>query len=198
VAWQGLGFAADAQVVLQELEQMGTRPVTPEEAFTAWEHLERYEVAQAVMVPLPSSERPASVASDTDRTSPASWSQMPAEDRLSELKTGLRAILARELRMSASALNVDQPFPELGLDSMMAMTILRETRKLVGIDLSAHMLFDHPTIASLAAYLADLLAPPEVPEEDTSDLAFDSAGSVLDELFDSVESASAGSESGVL
>ena len=197
VAWQGLGFAADAQVVLQELEQMGTRPVTPEEAFTAWEHLERYEVAQAVMVPLPSSERPASVASDTDRTSPASWSQMPAEDRLSELKTWLRAILARELRMSASALNVDQPFPELGLDSMMAMTILRETRKLVGIDLSAHMLFDHPTIASLAAYLADLLAPPEVPEEDTSDLAFDSASSVLDELFDHVESASAGSESGI-
>jgi hypothetical protein len=80
---------------------------------------------------------------------------------------------------------------------MMAMTVLRETQKL-GIDLSANMLFNHPTISSLAGYLAALLAPAEVPEEDTADLAHDSASSVLDELFDSVESATAGSESGVL
>ena len=80
---------------------------------------------------------------------------------------------------------------------MMAMTVLKETQKLVGIDLSANMLFNHPTIASLATYVAGLLAPPEVPEDDTSDLASDAAGSVLDELFDSVESASAGSESGI-
>jgi hypothetical protein len=45
-------------------------------------------------------------------------------------------------------------------------------------------------------YVVDMLAPPEPTEEDTTDLAPDSAGSVLDELFDSVESASAGSESG--
>jgi phthiocerol/phenolphthiocerol synthesis type-I polyketide synthase D len=81
---------------------------------------------------------------------------------------------------------------------MMAMTVLKETQKLIGIDLSANMLFNHPTISSLAAYVAGLLAPPEVPEEDTADLTADSAGSVLDELFDSVESASAGSESGLL
>ena len=96
--------------------------------------------------------------------------------------------------MSPSAVNVDQPFPELGLDSMMAMTVLREAQKPVGI--SANILFSHPTIASLAAYLAELLAPREVPEYDTADLMLDSADSVLDELLDHVESASAGSESG--
>ncbi len=130
----------------------------------------------------------------------ADWSQIPAENRLSELETRLRAILARELRMSASAVNVDQPFPELGLDSMMAMTVLREAQKLVGINLSANMLFNHPTITSLAAHLVEILAPQEAPPDrrgrDTVDV-FASADSVLDELFDSVESASAGSESGI-
>ena len=125
------------------------------------------------------------------------WSTLSSEERLDELQTRLRAILARELRMSPSAVNLDAPFPELGLDSMMAMTVLKETQKLVGIDLSANMLFNHPTIASLATYVTGLLAPPEVPEEDADDLASESAGSVLDELFDSVESASAGSESGI-
>ena len=59
------------------------------------------------------------------------------------------------------------------------------------------MLWNHPTISSLAAYLAEMLAPQQVPQEGCGvDLTLDSASSVLDELFDSVESASAGSESG--
>jgi phthiocerol/phenolphthiocerol synthesis type-I polyketide synthase D len=139
-----------------------------------------------------------STVDDADRSvvSVPDWSQIPAETRLSELETRLRAILARELRMSASAVNVDQPFPELGLDSMMAMTVLRETQKLVGVDLSANMLFNHPTVSSLAAYLVEMLAPEQVPQE-VADSMLGSESSVLDELFDSVESASAGSESGI-
>jgi phthiocerol/phenolphthiocerol synthesis type-I polyketide synthase D len=140
--------------------------------------------------------RPVVADKDQSEVSVPDWSQLSAEDRLSELEARLRTILGRELRMSASAINLDQPFPELGLDSMMAMTVLRETQKLVGIDLSANMLFNHPTIASLATYVAGLLAPQKVPEEETADL-LDSGSGVLDELFDQVESASAGSESGI-
>jgi acyl carrier protein len=141
--------------------------------------------------------RPAVTDADRAEVSVPEWLQLSAEDRFSELEMRLRTILGRELRMSASAIDVDQPFPELGLDSMMAMTVLRETQKLVGIDLSASMLFNHPTISSLATYVTDLLAPREMPQEHTADLDLDSAGGVLDELFDHVESASAGSESGI-
>ena len=125
------------------------------------------------------------------------WSALSTEDRLSELQTRLQAILGRELRMSPSAISLDAPFPELGLDSMMAMTVLKETKKLVGLDVSANMLFNHPTISSLATYVAGLLAPPDAPEEDSVGSAGEPERSVLDDLFDSVESASAGSESGI-
>jgi hypothetical protein len=66
----------------------------------------------------------------------------------------------------------------------------------VGVDLSANVLFNNPTISSLAAYLVEMLAPQQVPQEDAVNLTLYSASSVLDELFESVESASAGSESG--
>jgi acyl carrier protein len=125
------------------------------------------------------------------------WSQLPDEDRQSELEARLRAILARELRMPVSAVDVDKPFPELGLDSMMAMTVLKETKQLVGFDLSASMLWNHPAISSLAAYVAEMLAPQEVPQKSDADLTLDSESGVLDELFDSVESASVGGESGI-
>jgi phthiocerol/phenolphthiocerol synthesis type-I polyketide synthase A len=193
VAWRGLGFGADAQIALQELERLGSRPVTPDEAFAAWDHLERYDVSQAVMAPLPSSDVPAE--SDQQARSPA-WSQMAAQDVLSELEAGLRAILARELRMSEAELDLNRPFAELGLNSVMAMSVRRETEQFVGIELSATMLFNHPTIVTLAAYLAKKLLPHSESDDDIDQLG-DSASSVLNELFDSVESAPAGSERGI-
>ena len=46
---------------------------------------------------------------------------------------------------------LDRPFAELGLNSVMAMSIRREAEQFVGIELSATMLWNHPTIAALAA-----------------------------------------------
>jgi aryl carrier-like protein len=126
---------------------------------------------------------------------------MPAENIRGELEIKLRAILAHELGMPASAVDVDRPFPELGLDSMMAMAVLRKGKRLVGFDLSATMLWNHPTISSWVAYLTEMLVAQRVLQGDsqevTVDATPDSGGSVLDALFDSVESATARSESGI-
>ena len=151
-----------------------------------------FEAAVAIVEHRPGAEAAvAAVAEAPD------WSTLSAEDRLTELQTRLQAILGRELRMSPSSISLDAPFPELGLDSMMAMTVLKETKKLVDLDVSANMLFNHPTIGSLATYVAGLLAPPDAPEEDSGGSAGEPERSVLDDLFDSVESASASSESGL-
>jgi phthiocerol/phenolphthiocerol synthesis type-I polyketide synthase A len=193
VVWRGLGFGSDAQIAMQELERLGSRPVTPEEAFAAWEYVERYDVAQALMAPLPSSD--VSAAPDAPAIS-AAWSQMPAEDVLRELEAGLRSILARELQMPEADLALDLPFAELGLNSVMAMSVRRDTEQFVGIELSATMLFNYPTIVALAEHLAKKLLP-QAESDDGIDALGDSTSSVLNELFDSVESAPAGSERGI-
>jgi phthiocerol/phenolphthiocerol synthesis type-I polyketide synthase A len=136
-----------------------------------------------------------------DESATVAWSEMPAENIRGELEIKLRAILAHELGMPASAVDVDRPFPELGLDSMMAMAVLRKAKRLVGFDLSATMLWNHPTTSSLVAYLTEMLVAQRVLQGDsqevTVDATPDSGGSVLDALFDSVESATARSESGI-
>ncbi|UQX13139.1 beta-ketoacyl reductase [Candidatus Mycobacterium methanotrophicum] len=76
------------------------------------------------------------------------------------------------------------------------MSVRRSTEQFVGIELSATMLFNHPTVASLAGYLAKKPLPREGPQDDV-DMLSDSTSSVLNELFDSVESAPAGSERGI-
>jgi phthiocerol/phenolphthiocerol synthesis type-I polyketide synthase A len=82
----------------------------------------------------------------------------------------------------------------MGLNSVMAMSVRRETEQLVGFELSATILWNHPTVAALAAYLAKKILPANDSSDDVDGLS-DSADSVLDELFDIVESAPATSES---
>ena len=188
VAWRGLGFAADAQVVLDELDRVGSRPITPEEAFPAWEFVHTHDVAQAVMAPMPSGQPDDSVSAPV-----RAWSQMALEDLLVELEAELTTILAGNLLIAEAEIDARLPFAEMGLNSVMAMSIRRDAERLLGIELSATMLWNHPTISSLAAFLAKKVRPQDH-AHDHGDLPFESASNVLDDLFASVESGAAGSE----
>ncbi len=153
VAWQGLGFAAEAQVVLQELERVGSRPLIAHEAFSAWDRVVCHDVAQVVIAPLLSSGAAAVSQDRAVHAAAQRWSEMPADEVLTELEQGLRAILARELQIAEADFEVDRPFAELGLNSVMAMSVRRATEEFVGFELSVTMLWNHPTVTSLAAYL---------------------------------------------
>ena len=200
-AWRGLGFAADAPIVAEELSRLGLRELAADEAFAAWEYLHRNDIAQAVVVPVSvaSGEDPTRTAQPVNGASSpeaaAAWSTMPADDVRNQLIAKIRAILARELRTTESELVTDRPFIELGLNSMMAMAIRREIENLVGLQLSATMLWNHPTVESLAAYLTAKLVPAEVPAVDTMTASAEPTEGVLDSLFDRVESAPARTES---
>jgi phthiocerol/phenolphthiocerol synthesis type-I polyketide synthase A len=196
VAWQGLGFGSDAAIVKHELERLGSRPITPEEAFAAWEYVDAYDIAQAVMAPIASSGLTASDDADSTSRSAQAWSVLGADELRRELETGLRRILARELRVAETELDVDLPFAELGLNSLMSMSIRREAEQLAGIELSATMLWNHPTIESLTTFLFEKLSSQQDSDSDI-DVLSDSSNSVLDTLFDEVESAPAGIESGI-
>ena len=124
------------------------------------------------------------------------WAEMSAEEVRQELEAGLRIILARELHMPEAELALDRPFAELGLNSVMAMSVRRDTEQFVGIELSATMLFNYPTVIDLAEYLAKKLLPRPESDQD-SDALGDSDGGILSELFADVESAPAGIERGI-
>lgn len=188
VAWRGLGLAADAQLVSEELARMGSRDITPSEAFTAWEFVDGYDVAQAVVVPMPAPAGADGSGANAYLLPARNWSVMAATEVRSELEQGLRRIIAAELRVPEKELDTDRPFAELGLNSLMAMAIRREAEQFVGIELSATMLFNHPTVKSLASYLAKRVAPHDVSQDNQISALSSSAGSVLDSLFDRIES----------
>jgi len=185
VAWEGLGLGKDAQLVVSELERVGSRPINPAEASAAWEYVTRYDVAQVVMAPM---QTAAAAAEDEQAAMPAmDWSALTPEEMQAELRSGVRAIVAEELRIPEDQIDLDRPFAEMGLNSVMAISIRRRLEQFVGVELSATMLFNHPTIESFSSYLAVRMAPEQAAGADDHDVDDDAAGSVLDSLFDTVE-----------
>ncbi|MBX7455191.1 acyltransferase domain-containing protein [Mycolicibacterium sp. 3033] len=189
VAWRGLGFGSEAQVVVSELERVGSRPVAAGEAFAAWDHVTRFDIDQVVMAPMSSAQDAAAVTGDAHRPAAPTrdWAALDRDELLAELRDGLRGILATELRLPESDVFTDRPFAEMGLNSVMAMSIRREIERLVGLELSATMLFNHPTIDSFAGYLAGQLNPDAVADDAAAAADDDDEDSLLDSLFDSVE-----------
>nr|WP_062984478.1 type I polyketide synthase [Nocardia anaemiae] len=60
---------------------------------------------------------------------------------------------------SPDAIDVEQPFQELGFDSLGVMEFRNRVKSTVGINLGTTVVFDHPTPAALAGYIRQEITP---------------------------------------
>ena len=77
-----------------------------------------------------------------------------AENRLSVIKQHLHARIVDVLRLDSKlTLRGDQPLPELGLDSLMALELKNGLQKELGVTLTPNFFFEYPTLDLSAMYL---------------------------------------------
>jgi acyl carrier protein len=87
------------------------------------------------------------------------WAELPPQERRPALDALLRAELAGVLGYpDPAALPAEEPFVELGADSLTVTQLRNRLTALTGLRLPPTLLFDHPTLADLAAHLNTALA----------------------------------------
>jgi acyl carrier protein len=70
------------------------------------------------------------------------------------IQAWLTTQLEEQLGLSAEEIDVHKPFTEYGLDSIVGMSLAGDLEEWLGVQLSPTVLWDYPTIAALAHFLA--------------------------------------------
>ncbi|KAA0025055.1 polyketide synthase Pks13 [Antrihabitans cavernicola] len=86
---------------------------------------------------------------------------------VAELRTWLRNWVAEATGQPAENISDDRPMEEFGLSSRDAIALSGEIEELTGVILTATVVFQHPTIATLATRIIE--GEPDVPEDDEDD-----------------------------
>jgi acyl carrier protein len=87
--------------------------------------------------------------------SPSSTAQIQAE-----LQEWLCEHLAVHLKITDGRIDPAEPMSAYGLDSLRAVAMLAQVEEHVGFEIDPDVLWDHPTAADLACYLADRMTQP--------------------------------------
>jgi acyl carrier protein len=80
-------------------------------------------------------------------------------DRGAELMNHLLEQLGRVLRLEPARIDRRAPFTSLGVDSLSSMELRNRLEASLGLQLSAALLFTHPTSTALAAHLLEAIYP---------------------------------------
>jgi NADPH:quinone reductase-like Zn-dependent oxidoreductase/acyl carrier protein len=94
-----------------------------------------------------------------DRDAPLRQALTVAEpaQRRDMLEAHVREQLSAVLRLAPSRIDARTPFRNMGIDSLMALELRNRLEATVGVMLSATMVWNYPTIAALAPFLAERL-----------------------------------------
>jgi NADP-dependent 3-hydroxy acid dehydrogenase YdfG/acyl carrier protein len=161
--WAEVGLAA-AEHRGRRLAALGVRSITPEAGVSClMALLGRGEQGQVVVLPL---DRDKLRASHAMASSPvlaeilavapvgaAAAAASPDRPAPAQLESFLRDQLAAVLRRPAAEVDVETPFPELGLESLEVLRFKNCLELALGVVLPATVVWKHPTIRALAKRL---------------------------------------------
>ncbi len=159
--WAGVGMAAALPAADgRRWERRGMRPLSPEGALRAFGLALVHPGPQLAVVDL--AQEPAAAPAAPAADLRLRWRLAPAAERGELVLAEVRGHAARVLGADRpDLLDPRRPLLDLGLDSLMAIELRNALAAAAGADLPATLIFQRPTLAALAAYLADeVLAPP--------------------------------------
>ncbi len=78
-------------------------------------------------------------------------------EKLLKLETLLRTEVSRVLKLAPDRIGANQPFGQLGIDSLMALEFIRRVNRVLALSLPATAVFNYPSINALAIQIAQRL-----------------------------------------
>jgi 6-methylsalicylic acid synthase len=162
-SWRGLGMSTSSAAIDAELHAKGTADISAAEAFRVWAFADAGRTGNlAVLRVLPGPGRTPllrDLADEAPAATATRWAELDRPQRLELLRTEVLAAAAEALGAEPDVLDADRPLADQGIDSLLAVALRTALDERLGIELPATLLWKHPTVAAIAAHLADEGAP---------------------------------------
>jgi phthiocerol/phenolphthiocerol synthesis type-I polyketide synthase C len=176
--WAEVGLAAVQTNRGDRLAQRGLGSIPPQEGLAVLGRLLRQTAVQVAVMPFAADRWRQShpqaaetsllrhlLAAQVDTpamTTPADEADVrtallalePGRPRRAYLEAHLQQQVAQVLRLAPNRVEIQRPVKQLGLDSLMAVELRNRLESSLGVTLSATLVFNYPTIAAMAPYLA--------------------------------------------
>jgi acyl transferase domain-containing protein/acyl-CoA synthetase (AMP-forming)/AMP-acid ligase II/acyl carrier protein len=197
--WADVGMAALDGVPASRWAGLGWKPLSPARALAQFDALlassltqvgvldvdwERHAARARRVTPLLSNlvrPRQAAAAASAFRSQLDDLNNDQQRERLLE---HIRDIITTVLRLTSEQAPGERTrLFELGLDSLMALEVRSRLQEGLGLALPSTLIFDHPTLASVADFLLSLL-PAQAVEPQPEHVSADAVEDGLDELSD--------------
>lgn len=165
-SWRGMGMATAANATDMELAARGTADIDPDAALRAFDRIVADPTSALVtvlsLVRGHTGPRPALLAelAGTDSAQPAEvpdWVGLTGGELADYLLGEVRERVAVVLGVRASSIGVHRPLTEAGVDSLLAAAVRVALERDLGLALPATLLWNHPTVADIAGFLAGVL-----------------------------------------
>ena len=171
-SWRGMGMGASTDFINAELESKGITDVTHDEAFAAWKHLAKYDIDHGVVLrslafdegePLPSAIL-GDIAIRREGTAPVAGAASGAAAEAvptsgPELKAYLdgkiRGCVGQVLQMDAEEVDSKAALSDLGVDSVMTVTLRRQLQQTLKVKVPPTLTWSHPTVSHLVGWFAE-------------------------------------------
>ncbi|KAL8898910.1 MAG: hypothetical protein Q9207_006462 [Kuettlingeria erythrocarpa] len=178
-SWRGLGMAAttpdSADFIEAELGSKGITSVTRDEAFSAWDHVAKYDTSHGVVLrslvldadeilPMDILEDivvrrppPASLSSSEPAVtnSPSTTLPGPGPERIAYLTTKISECVATVLQLpSAEDMDPKAALADMGMDSVMTVALRRDLQAGLKVKVPPTLVWGHPTVGHLVKWFA--------------------------------------------
>jgi 6-methylsalicylic acid synthase len=117
----------------------------------------RFGVVQQAALPEPRVD-------ETDGAA-AAWAGLPGPALTEFAESTVRSVVAVELRLDPADIDMHRPLPEMGVDSLLGESIRQRLSRQFRTALPSSLLWDRPSIAAVAGYLAEVLAADDAADE---------------------------------
>ena len=163
MAWRGMGMSQSIDTTMVEARAQGMEEIDQSSALSAWRYCDQLSIGYAAIfspshsqcstTTLPIFSELFSEGGEDISGDDTSLLDIPIENRLIWFVNDVRKLVATELKLQEEDVEVKRPLIDMGVDSLMTVSLRVRLRQRYGFEFPPTLLWNNPSVHAIAYFI---------------------------------------------